>query len=99
MEKIITESDLIRVEIIVREGCNFSYKTLKSLLLCREQFPEMIVRVVDIAESGDNRRTLGGITPSIWVNNKLWFLGSFSAETFRTRLSLISAPQAVPNQA
>ncbi|NQT63165.1 MAG: hypothetical protein HQ556_09440 [Candidatus Marinimicrobia bacterium] len=95
MENINTDSDQIRVEIIIRDGCNFSYETLKSLLKSRELYPEMVLRVVDIADSGDNRQTIGGITPSIWVNNKLWFLGSFSAETFHSRLSSMSSSRAI----
>ncbi|MBT3228224.1 MAG: hypothetical protein HOD43_13845 [Candidatus Marinimicrobia bacterium] len=91
MEKANAEQDQIKVEIIIRDGCNFSYETLKSLLLSRDQFPDMTLNVVDIAESADNRQTIGGITPSIWVNNKLWFLGSFSAETFHSRLSSMSS--------
>ena len=92
MENINTDSNQIKVEIIVRDGCNYSYHTLKSLLQSREQFPDMILSVVDIADSAENRQTIGGITPSIWVNNKLWFLGSFSVETFHSRLSLLSSP-------
>ncbi|MBT4034815.1 MAG: hypothetical protein HOB84_01370 [Candidatus Marinimicrobia bacterium] len=95
MENINTESDQIIVEIIVRDGCNFSYETLKSLLESRELYPGMVLRVVDIADSEDNRRTIGGITPSIWVNNKLWFLGSFSEETFHSRLSSMSSPEGI----
>ena len=95
MENINTDSDQINVEIIIRDGCNFSYETLKSLLQSREQYPEMVLSVVDIADTGANRQTLGGITPSIWVNNKLWFLGSFSAETFHSRLSSMSSLEAI----
>ena len=79
----------INVEVIIRPGCNFSYRTLKTLLQSKAEFPSMAVKVVDIAESGKNRQTLGGITPSIWVNGDLWFLGSFSADKFRSRLNAI----------
>ncbi|MBC8376932.1 MAG: hypothetical protein H8E26_12870 [FCB group bacterium] len=95
MENIKTESDRIKVEIIIRDGCNFSYETLRSLLQSRAQYPEMVLSVVDIADSGDSRQTIGGITPSIWVNNKLWFLGSFSEETFHSRLALMSSSRAI----
>jgi len=89
MNKIKSDSNKIKVEIIVRDGCNFSYETLKSLLLLRDDHPEMMLSVVNIDQNTDNRRTIGGITPSIWVNNKLWFLGSFSSEKFQTRLSAL----------
>jgi len=49
----------------------------------------MHLDVVDIADSPRDRQTLGGITPSIWVNDELWFLGSFSREDFNQRLDLI----------
>jgi len=94
MENINAGSNLIQVEIIIRPGCNYSYETLKSLLQSRDLYPEMTLSVVDIADSADNRRTIGGITPSIWVNNKLWFLGSFSTETFHTKLSALSSPSS-----
>ncbi len=95
MENIHTDPDQIKVEIIVREGCNFSYNTLKSLVQSLELFPEMILSVVDITDTADNRQTIGGITPSIWVNNKLWFLGSFSLETFHSRLSSLSSSRGL----
>lgn len=79
----------INVDIIIRPGCNFSYRTLKTLLQSKTQFPSMNVKVVDIAASGKNRKTLGGITPSIWVNGELWFLGSFSVDKFHDRLNAI----------
>ncbi|MCF7825192.1 MAG: hypothetical protein K9M55_11960 [Candidatus Marinimicrobia bacterium] len=83
------EVNQIQVEIIVREGCNFSYQTLKSLLLSRVQYPSMKLSVVDIADCAEGRQSIGGITPSIWVNNKLWFLGSFSSESFHARMSAL----------
>jgi len=89
MGKTTAEPEKIKVEIIIRDGCNFSYKTLKSLLLSRDLFPEISLVVVDIADSANDRQTIGGITPSIWVNNKLWFLGSFSSDTFHFRLSVL----------
>jgi len=89
MKKDIAALNQIQVEIIVREGCNFSYQTIKTLLLCRAQYPAMKLSVVDIADCGSNRRSLGGITPAIWVNDNLWFLGSFSSKTFHTRMSIL----------
>jgi len=81
-------SDLqqIKVEIVVRDGCNHSYKTLRSLLQIRDEHPEMLLSIVNIADQANNNRKAGGVTPSIWVNSELWFLGSFTPETFQSRL-------------
>ncbi|NQV29661.1 MAG: hypothetical protein HQ508_02120 [Candidatus Marinimicrobia bacterium] len=89
MEATYSSINPINVEVVIRPGCNFSYRTLKSLLQCKKVFPSMDVKVLDIAASGKNRQTLGGITPSIWVNGELWFLGSFSVDKFHNRLSAI----------
>ncbi len=74
----------------MRDGCNFSMNTLKSLLSIRKQYSGMTLEVIDISKCPDDRKSLGGITPSIWVNDKLWFLGSFSLEKFHSRLSTIA---------
>jgi len=77
----------ITVEVVIRPGCDFSYRILKTLLQSKAHFPSIDVQVVDISDTGMNRQTLGGITPSIWVNGELWFLGSFSADKFHARLN------------
>jgi len=50
----------------------------------------MEIVVVDIAHSGEHRRTLGGITPSIWVNDELWFMGSFSTDKFLAKVNALA---------
>jgi len=46
----------------------------------------MLLSIVNIADQANNNRKAGGVTPSIWVNSELWFLGSFTPETFQSRL-------------
>ena len=90
MERIDQKSNQIRVEIIIRDGCNFSFQTIKSLLQTQKEFPEMALQIIDIADTGPDRNTLGGITPSIWVNDKLLFLGSYSSELFYQQMATLS---------
>lgn len=87
MIKAKTEAPPIRVEIIVRDGCELSIKTVKALLRTKKLLSGMTLKITDISESGPYRNTVGGITPSIWVNDELWFLGSYSQDSFLGKLN------------
>lgn len=89
MQTGINDTRKFKVEIIIREDCKFSNNTLNSLLSVRKYYSGMTLEVINIAECPDERKSLGGITPSIWVNDKLWFLGSFSLDNFHSRLSIL----------
>ncbi len=80
----------LKVELIVRDGCNFSFRTLRSLLHTQKQLPGMEINVVEITDSDEHKHSLGGITPSIWVNDELWFMGSFSADKFLAKVETLA---------
>jgi len=85
----ITEQ--LNVEVIIRPGCRYSDRVLNELNAARVDFPQMTLAIVDINESGNNRRPLGGITPSIWVNGKLLFLGTYSQPRFYKKMKKLSS--------
>lgn len=87
MDSTLNSPNQIKVEVIIRDDCFFSRTTLESLQAIMVKHPNLNLQVTDIAESSIERRIVGGITPSIWVNDQLWFLGSFSAEKFDSRLN------------
>ncbi len=81
---------MIQVELIVREECDFCDRINRQLFQLNDNYPEMKLDIKNITEMQADRMTLGGITPSIWVNGKLWFLGSFDQEKFLTRMNALS---------
>jgi len=87
-----TISDRVKVEVIVREGCRYSDRVLNELAQIRQDFPDMAFEVVLASDSRIKKRSRGGITPSIWVNDKLWFLGTFCSEKFYSKMRELLNP-------
>ncbi|NQV15513.1 thioredoxin family protein [bacterium] len=79
----------INVELIVRPECGYCERINQELYQINDQTPEMSLDIRNIADMEGVKRPMGGITPSIWVNGQLWFLGSFNDETFRNRLKAL----------
>ncbi len=82
-----TVSDPVKVELVVRDGCRYSDRVLDEMQQMSNNFPEMMVEVVAASDPQKGNRPRGGITPSIWVNGKLWFLGTFCPKKFTTKMS------------
>jgi len=89
MKEQQSTGDPIHVEVITRQGCAYSLKTIESLLMISHRHPELTLTIMDAAEVETTRRTFGGITPSIWVNDQLWFLGSFDFHRFQRLIDTI----------
>jgi hypothetical protein len=81
----------IKVEILVRSGCTYSERTLKELEYICHINPNTILEIIHTDDPEPCRKSFGGITPSIWVNGKLWYLGSFNDVKFRAKLRALSS--------
>lgn len=84
----------INVELIVRSDCGFCDRINDELIQMNLHFPEMCIATKHISEIGNEKRPMGGITPSIWVNGELWFLGSFDNEIFQNRIQVLATKLA-----
>ena len=78
----------IKVQIVVREDCLSCAQTHEDLdSYCRSR-ESLSLEVVDL----DKGETPPGgrqscITPAIWVNKKLWYLGGFDIDRFHERIN------------
>lgn len=94
MRQSITITEEIKVELLVRHGCSFCDRINQELLQIQQDYPEMILHIKDISEIQETRSHMGGITPTIWVNEELWFLGSFNSDTFCSRMNALKGQPA-----
>ncbi|MCK5795342.1 MAG: hypothetical protein KAH12_11585 [Anaerolineales bacterium] len=81
--------DPVKIEVVIREGCSYSDRVLDEIIHLKNQFPAIVLEVINASSLPSNGRFKGGITPSIWVNGKLWSLGSYCSETFHQKLALM----------
>ena len=76
---------IIDVHVFIREGCHFSARILDELHGICKELPIINLSIKDVTEVQQEKPMSGGITPSIWVNGELWFLGISIQICFRKR--------------
>ena len=91
MENSAVTTEQLNVEVIIRQGCQYSDRVLNELTAAQVDFPLMTLVIADINDPANKRRPLGGITPSIWVNGKLLFLGNYSQPRFYKKMKKLSS--------
>jgi len=89
MKKTPSHSPFIQVEVLVRKGCSYSDRVLENLNLICKNNPYAELHIHNSGDPEPCRKSFGGMTPSIWVNGKLWYLGSFNAEKFKNKLQTL----------
>jgi hypothetical protein len=80
----------IKVYLIVRDGCSFSDRVVKTLKSISNSNPDIDLSIEDVGNVTLEKLRSGGITPSIWVNGELWFLGAFNELTFQEKIELLA---------
>ncbi len=93
MSKVVKRNSTIKVELIIRDNCNYCDRISHALSQLNDSYPELRIITKNITQVQGSRQSIGGITPAIWVKDKLWFLGSFNSDIFCDRINgLIQNP-------
>ncbi|MCF7807747.1 MAG: hypothetical protein K9M49_04855 [Candidatus Marinimicrobia bacterium] len=80
----------IEVELYVRQRCAFSDRTKQTIIdICR-RFDQVHLSIFDTSTQVLKRPSIS-ITPAIWANDELWYLGTFDATSFEEKLAHLSA--------
>jgi len=80
----------IEVEVLIRNGCSYSDRVLTELKIICQSLPNIKIQIHNNSDPEPCRKSFAGITPSIWVNGKLWYLGSFNAKKFENKLKALT---------
>lgn len=78
----------IRVEIYVTEHCRICEYAYEVAKVIRSDFPEIELRVIDLAQATEEIPEAVFATPTYLLNGRLWSLGNPSPEDVQERLSL-----------
>ncbi len=77
----------IQVELITRSGCRAGERVRQVLTMLHGRLKQMDLQIFDLNKKPvlpDRRQAT--ITPAVWVNGKLWFMGGFDPTRFWKRL-------------
>ncbi|MBT3663162.1 MAG: hypothetical protein HOG73_02130 [Candidatus Marinimicrobia bacterium] len=78
------------VQVVVRDSCKICDRVLDQIKSVSKQFPHIVVQTFNLDHEHaipDYCQTF--ITPAIWVNGKLWYLGGFDYNRFCEKLILL----------
>ncbi|MFQ6605174.1 MAG: hypothetical protein ACE5D8_06420 [Fidelibacterota bacterium] len=80
-----------KVQLVVRHPCRMCDKVQSELEAEAFDFPNIVLEIID----ADTAKTYPGnrtpfITPAVWVNERLWFLGGFDIRRFRQKFRVLT---------
>lgn len=80
--------DTILIELVKRSSCHICNKVTKELLSFQQQNKYVNLKIFDI-ERGDTipQNLQCYITPAVWVERQLWYLGGFDIKRFNQKIS------------
>lgn len=77
----------VAIEILTRPDCRACERLLQQVDNIQDTIPGLEIKVVDISKNPELQKGRQSyITPSLWVNDELWYLGDIPEEKFRERL-------------
>ncbi len=81
------------VQVIIRNSCRICDCVLNQLKSIQKQFPLIDIQVFNLENEQDiPDHCQPFITPAIWVNGRLWYLGGFDYDRFCEKLMLLENP-------
>ena len=91
MESTTEIEKLIHIELVVRPTCQICKKVRRELEHITKPITTVELSVINADTAG---RYPGKyqpyVTPAIWVNNSLWYLGGFDSTRFITKLNQLN---------
>ncbi len=90
MKSDLTTKNTILVQLIVRDSCPICDKIQTFLEGCRPSHPGMKVQVFNL-DHGDviPEYSQCFVTPALWVNGSLWYLGGFDPRRFEEKIQFL----------
>ncbi len=87
----------IMIHLIVRGSCHKCKTVLMTLKSIQSYNREVKLQIFDL-EKGDNlpEKAQPFITPAVWVNGILWYLGSFNQQGFIQKIENLYLEENLP---
>jgi len=83
-----SEDRPVQVQLIIRPSCGICKRVQEELDKLRGKYTTMQLQVYDV-EKGNTlpKGKQPFITPAVWVNGSLWYLGGFDPHRFEEKLN------------
>ncbi|MEE8335987.1 MAG: thioredoxin family protein [Candidatus Neomarinimicrobiota bacterium] len=87
----------IMIHLIMRGSCHKCETVSMTLKSFQSQNLDVKLQIFDL-EKGDNlpEKAQPFITPAVWVNGILWYLGSFNQQAFIQKLENLDLEEKLP---
>jgi glutaredoxin len=81
------ENIKVDVMFLMRESCNECKEVLRILSIYMKDKNYIKFTIIDLDDDNNFDRKHSSITPSIWVNNKMWFAGKVNIDRFDKKIN------------
>jgi len=83
----------VDVMFLMRESCNECKEVLRILSIYMKDKTHINFMIIDLDNENDFKRKSSSITPSIWVNDRMWFAGKVNMDRFDKKINELSRLQ------
>ena len=77
----------VDVMFLMRESCNECKEVLRILSIYMKDKTHINFMIIDLDNENDFKRKSSSITPSIWVNDRMWFAGKVNMDRFDKKIN------------
>ena len=81
------ENIKVDVLFLMRESCNECKEVLRILSIYMQAKDHINFTTIDLDEENNFKRKHSSITPTIWVNDRMWFAGRVNMERFDKKIN------------
>ena len=81
------ENIKVDVMFLMRESCNECNEVLRNLTIYMKDKNFIKFTIIDLDNENNFDSKHSSITPSIWVNDRMWFAGSLNMEIFDNKIN------------
>ena len=81
------ENIKVDVMFLMRESCNECIEVLRILSIYMKDKTHINFTIIDLDDDNNFKRKSSSITPSIWVNDKMWSAGRVNIERFDDKIN------------
>ena len=87
--------DNIKIDVlfVMRDSCDECKEVLRIVSNYMEEKNHLNFTIIDLDNNSNFKRRHFSITPSIWVNDKMWSAGKFNVDRFNKKINELISVQ------
>lgn len=85
----------IDVLFLMQESCQACKEVLKILTIYMKENDHINFTIIDLDDDDNFKRKHSSITPSIWVNNNMWYAGGIDINKFDKKITKLISKTSI----